>query len=328
MTNPFQDAHEQPVSHVEATTRQAHVVPIQVQKPASHYARSHPRHIGRVRGCLLFSLVGIMLFGLMCMASLAFYIVFPPSPVDILIMGLDSRGNEGVVTRTDSIMVVSINPEQFDISLLSIPRDLFVDVPTYGMQRINTVNMLAEMNQPNSGTQLLSETIERNFGIGVDKYARLDFQAFIALVDAVGGIDIDVPYAITDYAFPTPDYGTIEIHFDAGLQHMAGERALIYARTRHADDDYRRAERQQLVLTALAQKLANPLNWAAATNALNQHIETNLNIVDMLKISPVLLFSGGDFEQLVINRAYILPADGYSVPNYTLLQPWIVEHFD
>ena len=326
MTNPYQDAHNQPQQ--PAQQKQPHVVPMQVRKPVSHYAKSRPRHIGRVRGCFFIALIGFMLCGLMCLGSLALYMLFPPAPVDILVMGLDSRGNEGIVTRTDSIMVVGVNPAQFDISLLSIPRDLFVDVQGYGMQRINTVNVLGELNQPNSGAQFLSQTVERNFGIGVDKYARLDFQAFIALVDAVGGIDIDVPYAITDYDFPTPDYGTITIHFDAGMQHMDGERALIYARTRHADDDYQRAARQQLVLAALTQKLANPFNWVSAMAALNQHIETNLNLVDIVKISPVLIFSGGDFERLVVNRDYILPADGYSVPNYNLLRPWIIENFD
>ena len=314
--------------NTNAARIQPHVQPLQVNKPAPNYSKSRPRHLGRVRGCLMLALVGFLLIGMVCMGSLAMYVLFPPPPLDILVMGLDSRGNEGVVTRTDSIMVVGINPAKIDLSLLSIPRDLFVDVPGYGLQRINTINVLAEVNQSGTGPQLLSQSIQNNFGIGVDKYVRLDFQAFVALVDAVGGITIDVPRAITDYQFPTPDYGTMEVHFDAGRQYMDGERALIYARTRHADDDYHRAARQQLVLTALAKKLANPFVWPSALNALNQHVETNLNVLDMALMSPVVIFGSGEIEQLVINREYILPADGYSVPNYQRLQPWIIEHFD
>jgi LCP family protein required for cell wall assembly len=339
VTNPYLDDHEQNKSqqpsyseptahHVRAVPQQPHVYPIRVQQPAPNYTKSSVRHIGRVRGCMFLGLIGVMLIGLMCMGSLALYMLFPPAPVDILVMGLDSRGGEGMATRTDSIMVVGMNTAGFDVSLLSIPRDLFVDVPGYGLQRINTVNVLAEGNQAGTGAQLLSQTIQNNFGIGIDKYARLDFQAFIAVVDAVGGLDINVPYTITDYEFPTADYSIMEVHFDAGMQHMDGERALIYARTRHADDDYRRAERQQQVLSALVRKLANPFNWATAWNALNQHVETNLNLLDIIKISPIVIFSGGNLEQLVVNRDYILPGDGYSVPNYELLQPWISEHFD
>lgn len=264
---------------------------------------------------------------LACSASLALYIVFPPSSVDILIMGLDSRGNEGSMTRTDSIMVVGINPAQMDISLLSIPRDLFIQVPNYGMQRINTINVLAEMEEAGTGSYLLAQSIEQNFGIEIDYYVRLDFQAFVALIDAVGGLDIDVPYDIVDYQFPSDDYGSIEVRFELGLEHMDGQRALIYVRTRHADDDYRRAERQQQIITALSQKLANPLNWTAAWFAVQQHMETNMNLLDIIALTPVV-FSGGDINRLVIDREYILPGNGYSVPNYVAIQPFISDNFD
>jgi LCP family protein required for cell wall assembly len=335
VTNPYFDNQQQPLQPInEQIVHNVSIVPIQSPLKRLDVPHAIPntakrrRYGGRVRGCLLLWLIGTMLMGLTCMGALALYLLFPPPPVDLLIMGLDARGAEGVVTRTDSILVVGIKPAQLDISLLSIPRDLFVDVPGYGMQRINTVNMLAEIDQPGTGSQLLAQSIENNFGIGVDKYVRLDFQAFTALVDAVGGVRINVPNAFTDYEFPTADFGTMEVHFEVGWQQMDGERALIYARTRHADDDYQRAARQQQVLLALAQKLVNPWHWAGAWNALSEHVESNLNILDMLQLSPVVLFGSGAMEQLVINRDYILPAAGYSVPNYALLATWIAEHFD
>jgi LCP family protein required for cell wall assembly len=224
-------------------------------------------------------------------------------------------------------MIVGVYPAKMDLSVLSIPRDLFINVPGYGMQRINTINVLAEMETSGTGPSLLAQSIEQNFDMRVDYYIRLDFQAFVAVVDAVGGLDIDVPYDIVDYQFPTDDYGTIEVHFEAGQQHMNGQTALIYARTRHGDDDYRRAERQQQVVNALLQKLANPFNWSAAW-FIQQHMETDMNLLHMLGLFPPVLFSGGNMNRLVIDRQYILPGDGYSVPNYEAIRPFISANFD
>jgi LCP family protein required for cell wall assembly len=292
------------------------------------YRRSRFKHLNRFQGCLVLSFVGILLILCACTASLALYIVIPPSPVDILIMGLDSRGDEGTVTRTDSIMIVGVQASHLNLSLLSIPRDLFIDVPYYGLQRINTINVLAEMEEIGTGPSLLSQSIENNFDIGIDYYVRLDFQAFAALVDSIGGLDIEVPYDLVDYEFPTSDYGTMEVHFAAGWEHMDGERALIYARTRHADDDYRRAERQQQVVAALSGKLLNPFNWPAAWLAVQSHTETNISPLHIALLLPAIVIGSADIERLVVDREYILPGDGYSYPNYEALRPFIEENFD
>lgn len=284
------------------------------------------RHLNRWQGCLVIAFVGTLLLLCTCTATLALYIVIPQDPVNVLVMGLDSRGNEGLVTRTDSIMLVGIKPSRMNLSLLSIPRDLFIDVPNYGMQRINTVNVLAEMEVAGTGPELLSQSIENNFGIGVDYYVRLDFQAFVALVDNLGGLDIEVPYEIHDYQFPTPDYGTMEVHFEAGWQHMDGERALIYARTRHSDDDYRRAERQQQVVSAIALKLLNPLNWPTAWVTVQSYTDTNMNPLHLAWLLPPIVIGSGSIDSLVIDREYILPGNGYSYPNYEALHPFIEDN--
>lgn len=296
--------------------------------PASNYQRSQARHMSRTRGCLVITFVGTLLFLCSITASIALYITFPPAPIDILVMGLDSRGNEGAIARTDSIIVVGVNPGALDVSLLSIPRDIFVNVPGYGLQRINTVNVLAEVDNPGSGPDLLAQTIESNFGIGIDRTIRLDFRAFTALVDAVGGITLDVPSVVVDNSYPTPDYGTISIRFETGVQTMDGDTALIYARTRHQDDDYRRAERQQQVISALTQKMLNPLNWGAAWLAIEQNTESDVSLLDLAIMTPPVVFSAGDLNQLVVNREYILPRDGYVVPNYDALRPYIEANFD
>lgn len=285
----------------------------------------------RKRGCfrwLLFAGMGLAVLLMLCGVLTLGFLLFPPPPMDVLIVGMDSRGNEGAVARTDSIMVVNLNADKVSTSILSIPRGLFVNVPNYGSQMINTANFLGEANQPGTGMSLLSQTIQQNFNIQVDRYIRMDFAGFEALVDAVGGVDINVPYVVEDFNYPTADYGTIHIRFEPGWQYMDGERALIYARTRHGDDDYRRAERQQQVATAFVSRAANPLTWASLLAALNRSVETNLSIWDMMTIAPTSILGMGRADQLVINRDYILAGTNGPIPDYTKIAPFITKNFD
>jgi len=255
------------------------------------------------------------------------YLLIPPPAMNILVVGMDSRGNEGAVARTDSIMVVNVSPDRTKVSILSIPRGLWVNVPGYGSQMINTANFLGEANQRGTGIPLLKQTIESNFGIRIDHYVRMDFAGFVDMVNAVGGVDIDVPRVIEDFSYPTPDYGTIQIRFEPGWQWMDGERALIYARTRHSDDDYRRAERQQQVLSAFVGRALNPLTWGNLLVVLNQSVETDLNVFDLMTVAPTAVFSSGRYNQLVIDRDYILAGTSGPVPNYNAIAPFITENF-
>ena len=265
----------------------------------------------------------------LCGLTLVFYLVFPPPQTDILIMGVDSREGDGWLARADSIMLVGINPAQLRVSLLSIPRDLSIDTPGYGIQRINTVNMLGEMEQAGRGTTLLAEAIQQSYGVSIERTVRLNFNGFVELIDAVGGITIDVERAIVDDLYPTADGGVMTVRFESGVQHMDGERALIYARTRHSDDDYRRAERQQQVVSALLGKLANPLYWPAALSVLNRAVETNLTLWDMIRLAPPVILNRGRFEQLVIDRDKITAtAEGVAIPDYDQIKSWLMGRFD
>jgi LCP family protein required for cell wall assembly len=290
------------------------------------------RRFGKRNGCLsnvlLVGIVTFALFTFCTLGTLLFYVLLPPPPLDLLILGLDARPGETYATRTDAIMIMGIQPQSLRTSLLSIPRDIFIQVPNYGSQRINTINVLGEQDAAGQGVPLIQQSIAQSFDLQTDRYVKLNFQAFVALVDAVGGVTIDVPKAITDYQFPTANGGTMVASFDPGVQTMDGERALIYARTRHADDDYQRAGRQQQVLSALAGKLVNPLHWGAAIRIVNQNMETNLNLIDMARYAPAIVLHGGQFETLVIDREYILPGSNGAVPNYDKLAPWIDERFD
>jgi anionic cell wall polymer biosynthesis LytR-Cps2A-Psr (LCP) family protein len=119
-------------------------------------------------------------------------------------------------------------------------------------------------------------------GVPIDYAVLVDFNGFIGLIDAIGGIDIDVPNALYDGEYPTMDYGYMAVSFDTGMQHMDGERALQYARIRHMDSDFERGRRQQEILLAAARHLRerNPFDLldtlASATSSLRGYVQTDL----------------------------------------------------
>ena len=304
-------------------------VPITPDDTRPHVRRSRLTR----RGCLarwlliLYAFLILPLFA--CGIVTVIYLVLPPAPTDILLLGLDARDGEDVLARTDSILMLGIDPSRLRVSVLSIPRDLFIDVPGYGLQRVNSINLLGETAQQGSGPALLASSLSQDFGVQIDRYLRLDFAAFVTLIDVVGGVTIDVERVIIDDAYPTSDGGTQRIRFESGVQHMDGARALIYARTRHADDDYHRAERQQQILSALAIELRNPVNWPAVLGVLSHGVDTDLTLWDMLMLAPPVALNAGRFDRLVIDREYIIgTADGKSLPNYDRILPWLRERFD
>ncbi len=275
------------------------------------------------------------MFGGLVVGGLGLYAVAPPATVNILIVGVDARtGFEADhLARTDSIMVLSLNPQNHEVSLFSLPRDVFIRSPRYGYLRANTVVRNAELQREGSGMGEMVASMEHTFGMEIHHYARVNFTAFEDVIDALGGVKIDVPKRIVDNAYPTADYGIMRIEFNAGRQTMNGETALIYARTRHADDDYQRAARQQQVLEALIGKLTNPLNayrYPLVLNALVQNIETDMNLLEMLKAAPALLLYGNSrahVNQFVVDRDYIYRGDnGEAYPNVEKIHPWIQAH--
>jgi len=172
--------------------------------------------------------------------------------VRILLLGIDRR--EGEPARSDTMILATVDLWNGTVNLLSIPRDLVVSIPGYGEERVNAAFAFgqgARPRDPAAGPALAVKTVSRQFGVAVDHYLFVDFRAFREIVDAVGGVDITVARPIDDYAYPTEDYRTTRLHFDAGRQHMDGARALAYARTRHGDDDNARRERQMEVMQAV-----------------------------------------------------------------------------
>jgi LCP family protein required for cell wall assembly len=226
---------------------------------------------------LALSLVALLLFYLQ-IRSVASKIVVadarPNAPIssplaggmNLLIVGVDERpGHPEEGVRGDTLIVVHLDALGRWTSLLSIPRDTRMTIPDAGETKINVAYgqgyAAAEAlygpgtTPQQGGMALAAQTVERFLGLRIDGVAQINFDGFAAVVDALGGVDIDVPVAIVDEEYPTPDFGTMRVEFQPGMQHMDGATALIYARTRHADSDFGRAERQQQVLRAIAAKL-------------------------------------------------------------------------
>jgi LCP family protein required for cell wall assembly len=217
--------------------------------------------------------------------------------LNVLILGLDRRPGETGPVRTDTLILATFDPGRPQTALLSIPRDLWVDIPGQGANRINTANYFGDLAQPGYGPELAMQTIQNNFGLSPHGYVLVDFAGFVALVDALGGIDLDVPQTIVDESYPTPDYGVTTIVVPAGPQHMDGATALIYARTRHADSDFGRSQRQQQILRALAARAARPAAWPrlpAAWTVARAYLTTDLNQVDLATIFLAALLVGPD----------------------------------
>lgn len=233
--------------------------------------------------------------------------------VTILLMGTDARpSDQGYRTRTDTMMLLMIDPRTQHASILSIPRDLYVDVPGQGLNRINTAYVYG-------GGQLAVDTIEYNLGIPVDYYVVVDFNVLVTLVDEIGGIDINVPKTIYDPEFPDQNYGYDPFYIEAGQQHLDGATALKYARTRHADNDYERARRQQAVVMAIRDKILSvdmlptliqkaPALYAALSN----NITTDMRLEDMISLARLAEeVTDENIRRGVIDSNYV---NGYYTP--------------
>lgn len=215
----------------------------------------------------------------------------------VLMMGIDRRpGEEGLLYRTDTMMLISLDPATRSLGILSIPRDLYVDVPGYSaLQRINSAMVLGEIQQPNYGPTLAMQTVQYNLGMRVNDYVALDFNGAIQMVDLLGGLDIDVPYPIADYEYPDMNYGYDPLILAAGLQHMNGATALRFARTRHGDSDFERARRQQMVLYAIRDRVLN-------LNMLPQLIIQSPSLLDTLSDN---VYTGMSLDQIIQFALYL-----------------------
>jgi LCP family protein required for cell wall assembly len=251
----------------------------------------------------------------------------PPrgAPITMLLLGIDKRPGETFPSRTDAIVVARIEPERPRLALLSLERDLIVPIPGYGYQRLNAANVLGEMGQgEGGGIALTRRTLSNLLDTPIDYVVQVNFQGFIGAIDAIGGITIDVEHELYDPQYPTMDYGYTVAHFEPGLQHMDGERALMYSRVRHMDSNFERMRRQQAVLTAVLRRLRdeNILGQVQRldelTGALRDDIQTNLPPDYMVELAWAFRdFSPSEVERYVLDETMVimhaLPDDPYAM---------------
>jgi len=217
--------------------------------------------------------------------------------INVLLLGIGGFDESGIrhdgPQLTDTIILASFKPSTNQVALISIPRDLLVPIPGYGWRKINNANAFAENKEPGSGPSLTAEVVSQVFDQPIQYYVRLDFFGFKKIIDDLGGIDIEVENTLNDYAYPIPGKETAttseryeHLRIEKGTQHLNGELALKYVRSRHAlgveGSDFARSKRQQKVLMAVKEKalafstLANPLRVANMMDTLSQHLLTNV----------------------------------------------------
>jgi LCP family protein required for cell wall assembly len=245
-------------------------------------------------------------------------------PANVLLLGVDKRPSADEGVRSDTLILVHIDPQAKWASMLSIPRDSVVHIPHVGYAKINAAYSYGFNNAaaiygdgtaPDAaGAALAAEAVEQFLGVKVDYTAQVDFHSFEALVDSVGGVVVDVPTPLLDAEYPTEDYGVERIYIPAGLQLMNGHTALIYARSRHASTDFDRSRRQQAVLRALLEQVrARGLlenmgklpEWAAV---LEQNVRTTLPIADLGMVNGLATLARGLTSDRIVQLS-ISPVD-------------------
>lgn len=181
----------------------------------------------------------------------------PQERINILLLGTDERPDEYSPPRTDTMMLVTLDLKNRSAGMISLPRDLWVPIPGYDITtKINTAYMVGERRSyPGGGPQLAKDTVSSFIGRPVEYYVKVNFGGFVRFIDLIGGVDVHVASTIHDELYPTEDYGVELFHLDAGPQHLDGETALKYVRTRHGDSDYGRANRQQQLIQAVVDKV-------------------------------------------------------------------------
>lgn len=203
--------------------------------------------------------------------------------VNILLLGGDDRGlRANEVPRSDTMMLVTIDPVTKRTHLLSILRDTHVDIPGYRSNRINTALALG-------GPELAMETVSQLLDLPVQYYIYVDFQGFIGLIDAIGGVEFYVEKDM--YYTSRADGPEYDINLKKGLQMLDGNKALQYVRFRYdARGDYARTERQRELIKAVAQKMQSTtslIRLPKILESIQPYIETNLTLTDMLKLGSL-----------------------------------------
>ena len=287
--------------------------------------------------------------------------------VSVLLVGFGGPGHDGAYL-TDTLQVMSFDPKTGDVTLVSVPRDLWVQLPQYQGRggywgRINEAYMIGmgqvdrnDMNVPYSkhdaGGQMAMKAVSQVLGIPLDYWISLDFVGFRQFIDAIGGVNVNVERAFTDTEYPNNDDAAVDpsyrtVRFEAGWQHMDGERAIVFARSRKAPEDgsdFGRARRQQLLMSAVKDQIVSVetipklfgildaleghirmsfsfseakdlLGWGQEQAAAKRQFAINSGVIDSNRLLYGATSSGG--------ASILLPRAGQG--NYREIQSWMSE---
>ncbi len=258
--------------------------------------------------------------------------------VNILLLGVAGGTHDGP-DLTDTILVMSMQPEKHTIAMISVPRDIWSDTLK---DKVNSAYHYGQEKRKGGGLVLSKAIVSDIIGLPIQYALVLDFSGFQRIIDLVGGIDVDVPKAFTDTEYPIPgreddDCGGDpdfrcryeSLSFDAGLQTMNGERALKYVRSRHADgdegSDFSRSKRQQEVILALKNKLLSrditmhPQEFEKLYSAFDSATDTDMNMGELLTVGKIFLKTPKEMTTRISleNELYVPPSNWYG--RYVLL---------
>ncbi len=252
----------------------------------------------------------------------------PDGVVNILVLGSDYRPNAGF--RTDIIVLVSVNKKQGTISAVSFPRDLYVCIPGWMTQRINTA-------QQHGGFNMMQDTMDHNFGVRPQYYMMTNFQGLVSIIDSLGGLDVNVGKYLSDACDRNvTGYSGGWCTVQSGETHMNGTTALWYIRARHTTSDFERGRKAEEVMIALFSRLMSVdavTKFPQLYQNYSSTVETNMNLGDMtslLPLAPQIVTDTSRIHQYSITgqetTGYVTPEGGdVQLPNYQAIKDILTE---
>lgn len=266
--------------------------------------------------------------------------------INMLLLGIDQRSalDDPGPFRTDTMMIVSIDPVRKTAGILSIPRDLWVSIPGFKQERINNANFLGDLGgYPGGGPALAAETVHQVFGIPIDKYLLINFDVFTKVITTLApdGVQVCPPAAINDPNYPDAGNGFITVSFPAGCQVLDAEKLLQYARTRHGATDFDRAGRQQEVMRAVRDKVLSvggitqfigqaPMLYSELTGG----FKTNLSLDEILQLGSLVTqipkdnFHFGVMNYLYVDQAKTTTGDDVLILKTNAVRPLLQQVFN
>ena len=254
--------------------------------------------------------------------AIAFLYFLAPFRTNMLILGVDDSLGRGELGRTDTIILSTVVPFKPYIGFLGIPRDLWVNVPNVGEQRINTAYFFAEAEQAGTGAPAAVETVRQNFGVSVEYYLVLHMSGLVDLIDALGGVEVTLETSMGG--------------LPAGTHKLDGSSALAFARERYSADDFSRMQQGQILIMACMRKAMEPVSWKRLPDVflvLSRIIDTNVPAWQWPRLGFAFLRGAVvDIDTRTISREMASPyltSGGAQVliPNWDTINPLLLEMF-